>query len=732
MSDNNILNGAVNVFFSESREMLDVVETCLLDLEKDSGNLESINALFRAVHTIKGSSGMFGFSEIEKFTHVVENLLDKVRKLEITITNDIIETLLLCRDYIDSLLGLYEIDQNMMLDESQKEYGTKLLMELSGYGVELPLSSNAGKDLSGQDSQTIDAISKIDNSEKVANADWHISIRLNKEVFKNGLDPMSFISYLNELGTIENIIIADDNLPDFLQMDPESCYLGFEIIFNGAVDKHAIEEVFEFLRDDCRITILPPESSINDYVNLLSELPESPKRIGELLLRVGALTEKELNIALNIQSEITLTGNDKNISVKPLGEIMVEEKMVDNAVISAALDKQRSYEKSNERKNKSIRIDAEKLDDLINLIGELVITGANVKQITEQYDNPQLSQSTVTMSRLVENIRDRIMNIRMVPIGDTFQRFERVVRDLCKDTGKDVRLIISGGDTELDKTLIEKISDPLMHLIRNSVDHGFDMPNVRKEKGKPGSGTIHLNAYQETGNIVIEIRDDGNGLNKEKIYEKAVRNGLLQQGERISDSDLYQLIFKPGFSTAEKITNISGRGVGMDVVKRNIELLRGTIILDSIENVGMTIKLYLPLTLAIIDGFLATVNESHFIIPLDMVREVFEVKSADLQKKEGMSILNLRGDVLPFLRLREYFNIPLNNSQDLNEYVVVVEYGQKRAGIVFDSLVGEFQTVIKSMGKLFSELKWISGATIMGSGAVAIILDVPMLLKKTI
>jgi len=732
MSDNNILNGAVNVFFSESREMLDVVETCLLDLEKDSGNLESINALFRAVHTIKGSSGMFGFSEIEKFTHVVENLLDKVRKLEITITNDIIETLLLCRDYIDSLLGLYEIDQNMMLDESQKEYGTKLLMELSGYGVELPLSSNAGKDLSGQDSQTIDAISKIDNSEKVANADWHISIRLNKEVFKNGLDPMSFISYLNELGTIENIIIADDNLPDFLQMDPESCYLGFEIIFNGAVDKHAIEEVFEFLRDDCRITILPPESSINDYVNLLSELPESPKRIGELLLRVGALTEKELNIALNIQSEITLTANDKNISVKPLGEIMVEEKMVDNAVISAALDKQRSYEKSNERKNKSIRIDAEKLDDLINLIGELVITGANVKQITEQYDNPQLSQSTVTMSRLVENIRDRIMNIRMVPIGDTFQRFERVVRDLCKDTGKDVRLIISGGDTELDKTLIEKISDPLMHLIRNSVDHGFDMPNVRKEKGKPGSGTIHLNAYQETGNIVIEIRDDGNGLNKEKIYEKAVRNGLLQQGERISDSDLYQLIFKPGFSTAEKITNISGRGVGMDVVKRNIELLRGTIILDSIENVGMTIKLYLPLTLAIIDGFLATVNESHFIIPLDMVREVFEVKSADLQKKEGMSILNLRGDVLPFLRLREYFNIPLNNSQDLNEYVVVVEYGQKRAGIVFDSLVGEFQTVIKSMGKLFSELKWISGATIMGSGAVAIILDVPMLLKKTI
>jgi two-component system, chemotaxis family, sensor kinase CheA len=402
--------------------------------------------------------------------------------------------------------------------------------------------------------------------------------------------------------------------------------------------------------------------------------------------------------------------------------------MIHKPVLDAALEKQKENTKAEERKSRSIRIDSEKLDELINIIGELVITGANVRQIAERIESEDIIQPVLTMSRLVEDVRDRIMNIRMVQIGETFKRFERVVHDMSRENGKEVDLIINGGDTELDKTIIEKINDPLMHLIRNSLDHGIGKPEERIKSGKSRRGSVSLNAYNETGNIVIEIKDDGNGLNREKIYKKAVESGLLQQNQHVDDLDLYQYIFQPGFSTAEKVTNISGRGVGMDVVKKNIESLRGTIVLESTEGVGMTTRIHLPLTLAIIDGFLVQVSDSYYVIPLDLVSEVFEVNKNDLKGKEGASIINLRGEVLPYMRLRDFFEDTAGET--LTENVIVVEYARKKAGLVVDRLVGEFQTVIKSLGKLFMELQWVSGATILGNGEVAFILDVPRLIQS--
>ena len=713
---------ALKIFFTESREMIDTMESCLLTIEKDKTDSESINALFRAVHSIKGSSGMFNLYEIEKFTHKVENILDRVRKNEIEIDENLINILLECRDFIMKLLDVYEENNSAVLDESYCKDGVSLLRQLDPYSSSVVTDAKAGK---GIDEEFCREESSDIPGEQVTNNYWHVSLRYGKEVFRHGLDPQSFISYLGEIGKIIKIILIKDNIPSLEDIDPESCYLGFEILVDGIANKKAIDDVFEFVKDDCEIRILPPGSKIAQYVKLISELPENPMRIGEILVESGCLTSRELRLALKMQDIL------KDEKTQPLlGEILVNEKMIHKSVLDASLEKQTENTKAAESKRKSIRIDSEKLDELINIIGELVITGANVRQIAEHYQIGEILQPVLTMSRLVENVRDRIMNIRMVKIGETFNRFERVVRDLGREAGKEVDLVINGGETELDKSIIEKITDPLMHLIRNSLDHGIGTPDERIKKGKSRRGSLVLNAYHEAGSIVIEVKDDGNGLNREKIRKKAVATGLLQQNQQVEDADLYQLIFEPGFSTAEKVTNISGRGVGMDVVKKNIESLRGTVAVESEEGLGTTTRIHLPLTLAIIDGFLVQVSGAYYVVPLSMVKEVFEVSREELSKKEGANIINLRGEVLPFMRLKDFFEEP--DTQSTSENVIVVEVARKKAGLVVDKLEGEFQTVIKPLGNLFTELQWVSGATILGSGEVAFILDVPRLIQSNV
>ncbi len=703
-SDKYNMQSAMNLYFTESREMLDAMESCLLVIEKDNKDQETINALFRTAHTIKGSSGMFGFSEIEKFTHNIENILDDVRHGKIEISPELSNIFLEAKDFIMTLLDFFEEDNSAVLDAGLTAVKTKLLDKFKPY---------------------IPALAKdvIPKSRL-----WHISLKFKKDSFRNGFDPGTFIAYLESLGKIAAVETIKKDVPALSKIDPESCYLGFEIDFESDTTKKKIEEVFEFVKDDCDIHIISPLDAINSSIKLINELPETPSRLGEILTNTGILTDTELDKALLLQKqEITKDEKNNTDNASKIGEIFLEEKMVHKPVLDAAIEKQKDIAKTEERKNKSIRIDADKLDDLINVVGELVITGANIRQLAEKNGDSDILQSSITMSRLIEDVRDKTMNIRMVQIGETFKRFERVVHDLSKETGKEIDLVISGGDAELDKTLIERISDPLMHLIRNSVDHGIATPQERLAKGKPRKGKIFLNAFHETGSIVIEVRDDGDGLNRDKIFEKALKLGMVQPAQNISDNELFQLIFEPGFSTADKITNISGRGVGMDVVKRNIEALRGTTLLDSKEGEGMTIRIHLPLTLAIIDGFMIKVDEYFYVIPLDMVVEGTEVTKDEISGRDGGNFMNLRGEMLPLLRLRNFFEF--EEGEQLTENVIVVEYSRKKIGLVADKLMGEFQTVIKPLGKFFTDLQWISGATILGNGEVAVILDIPKLIQ---
>jgi two-component system chemotaxis sensor kinase CheA len=543
----------------------------------------------------------------------------------------------------------------------------------------------------------------------------------------DGLDPFSFISYLREKGEIQNIKTVYDDMPSGDDMIADQCYLGFEMDFRSGITKKEIEDVFSFVMNDCDIRILPPNTGIDDYVKLIDDLPEKPMRIGEMLKEIGSLTDAELEKALELQDSLSLS-RDRAPEENLVGNILVEEKMIQKYILEAALHKQENIKKREENSRKLIRIDAEKLDRLINLIGELVITGSNVKQISETEEKTGIVKAVSDMSKLIEEIRDSTMGIRMVPIGETFSRFERVVHDLSREKGKRVELNIAGGETELDKTLIDKISDPLIHLIRNSVDHGIGTPEEREASGKPPQGTLSLNAYHETGSIVIEVSDDGNGLDRDSIYAKALDLGMVKSEQVLSDDEIYQFIFQPGFSTAKEVSDISGRGVGMDVVKKNIESLRGTVVLESERGTGTTVRIHLPLTLAIIDGFMVKLAGAFYVLPLDMVTECTEVLKEELDSKEGGSYINLRGDVLPFMKMREFFRE--TGDEPAKAKVVVVEYARKKIGLVVDDLIGEFQTVIKPLGRIFSRLQWLSGSTILGTGEVAYILDIPKLIKN--
>jgi two-component system chemotaxis sensor kinase CheA len=437
-----------------------------------------------------------------------------------------------------------------------------------------------------------------------------------------------------------------------------------------------------------------------------------------MMVRCGAITAQELKEALNTQEHAAPN--------KPLiGDILVQQQCVHPEVVDAAVQKQKQVKDILAQESRSIRVDADKLDQLINLVGELIIVGAGVKLVARKAGIADLLQRTTKLASLVESVRDSALQLRMVKIAATFNRFQRVVHDVSRDLGKDIGLVIHGEDTELDKTVVEKIGDPLMHLVRNSMDHGIESAELRLARGKPVQGTVRLNAFHDSGNIVITVEDDGGGLKRERILAKALERGLIEAGHNLSDSEIYGLIFEPGFSTAEKVTNLSGRGVGLDVVKRNITALRGQVEINSKEGVGTAVTVRLPLTLAIIDGFLVEVGKSVFAIPLDTIEECVAYSA-----EPGHNYTDLRGEVLPFVRLRELFNV--TSATTRRENIVVLKHMGKKVGLVVDTLLGEFQTVIKPLDEVFNQVKCISGSTILGSGEVALILDVPQLVHEAL
>jgi two-component system chemotaxis sensor kinase CheA len=716
------LEQVLGLYISESRELLDEMESLLLNLEHEEDKSESLNAIFRAAHTIKGSAGIFCLDDVVHFTHGVEGLLDKMRDGKILPNSELTSLLLDCKDHISLLIDNVELKTG--LGEHDALNGKALLQTLiivvNQGGIDGPKkSSNDNTQL-----VTTQAVER-ENSPKVKSDNWHISVRYHPDSFRFGMDPLAILRYLTTLGDIESITTLFPTLPNASEMDPETCYLGYEINFKSQANKLDIEGAFDFIREDSQVHILPPCSRVSDFITLIESLPEQDLQLGEILVQSGSLTPNELEYALDLQRQL------KNQSIEvPLGTIVVNNGLTPQPVLESAIAKQNQIRDGKTKEIQSVRVDAEKLDQLINLVGELVIAGASSSLHAHSSGDRILIESFSMLTRLVEEVRDAALQLRMVQIGATFNRFQRVVRDVAKELGKDVELVITGAETELDKTVVEKISDPLMHLVRNSMDHGIETPDVRMENQKRPKGKLTLNAYHDSGMIVIEVSDDGAGLNYEKILKKAQQKGLVLEGETLDVHEVNNLIFEPGFSTADAVTNLSGRGVGMDVVKRNITALRGTVEVKSTFGYGAMFSIRLPLTLAIIDGFLVEIEKSSFVIPLNMVLECVELSegNSDIDPNTQQSYINLRGEVLPFIRLRRLFN--LGGRTPKRENVIVVSYLGNKVGLSVDKLVGEFQTVIKPLGNIFSHIQGISGSTVLGSGEVALILDVPNLVQK--
>ncbi len=698
---------ARQTFINESEEMLQSMEDSLLQMEQEPENAEYINSVFRSMHTIKGAAGIFGFDFIVDFAHPVETVMDEVRDGAHQVDEFLIAWLLKCKDHTEVLIhNVSAGDENNISQELINE-GEKLIAEFSGHSL----------------SNTDDNQTKSNTGAHGAVESWVISLDFKKDTFRNGFDPLSFIRYLEKLGDIREVITDLEDVPFAEEMDPESCYLSFKILLNSSASKAEIESVFEFVLDDCDIQIIPPKTQNDVYLNLLETLDyEQEKRLGEILVSIGAITDFELKKALAAQDHsIDQATADPTKAIEPLGEILIEKDSVSKPVLEKALDRQ----KQSREENKSIRVDANRLGQLINLVGELVISNAAVKLMVEKHGLYDVQEVVAEVENLVEDIRDNALELRMVPIGETFSRFRRVVRDVSRELGKDIDLVITGGEAELDKTVVEKINDPLTHLVRNSLDHGIETPEERELKGKPRQGTLTLNALHDSGHIVIQIADDGAGLDAEKIRTKAEANGLIQPGQQLSKRELFRLIFEPGLSTKQQASNLSGRGVGMDVVKRNIEALRGNVEVDSEPGKGTLVTIQLPLTLAIIDGFMVGASRERYVIPLSMVEECVEMDSKEWELSETSHYVNLRGEVMPYLRLTEFFSIPTEKRLGVKrESLVVVRFGRNKAGFVVDELYGELQTVIKPLGKLFENLTGVTGATVLGSGEVALILDV--------
>ncbi|KPW21198.1 CheW-like protein:ATP-binding region [Pseudomonas syringae pv. aceris] len=681
------LDQAQQTFIVEARELLQAMEESLLQLESEPGDLDAIGAVFRAAHTIKGSAGLFGLTPIVSFTHIVEDVLDRLREGSVSVNAELIAVLLKSGDHMLELIDVVA-SRGEQLQQPALEREAALRQALQVF--QAPASAGAADSASA---------SVVSDDEQSADVLWHISLRFGVDVFRNGMDPLSFLRYLNTLGQMVQVTTLTDSIPTVEAWDPESCHLGFEIDFRSAAGHAAINEVFDFVREDCAVEITP--------VN------ETPDHVGP--------------------TGTELVSQPEHSPVVASGELLGDQRAVPRTPATATATAVERPSSGSEQKNKDgryVRVNADKLDDLINLVGELVIASAGASLLAKSCDNDPLQEASSTVSGLVEQILDGALHLRMIPIGDTFNRFRRVVRDVSQELGKDIDLIINGAETELDKTVVEKIGDPLMHLLRNSMDHGIESAEARRAAGKPAKGHLSLNAYHDSGSIVIEIADDGAGLNRERILDKAQQRGLVAAGASLTDQEIYNLIFEPGFSTAEAVTNLSGRGVGMDVVKRNITLLRGTVDLDSQPGQGTIVRIRLPLTLAIINGFLVGIDQSTYVIPLDMVQECIELDEHNRQLTRDSGYLDLRGEVLPLVYLRDHFNHEGPAARRQN--VVVVRYAEHKAGLVVDDLLGEFQTVIKPLGKLFGALRGISGSTILGSGAVALILDIPALLNQIV
>ena len=679
----NLADEIKQAFFEESGELLASLENLLLDLEDNSENKENLDAVFRVMHTIKGSAGMVGEVEIESFAHKVEDMLDQVRKGVLKFDST---TAQISLDSRDILLDLMQGGADDLQERIQ--------------GVEERLGG-IGHSASGKAKPKSPEHVEKKSEEKNKQKNWRITFIPSENTFIRGGNPLLIIKELTEMGET-SIECHWEKLPPFLQMEVDVCYIAWDILLTTDRSEDDIRDVFLFIESDSQVEI--------------TELLDDDKMLGEILVERGNVSAQKLGEVLGQR--------------KKIGEVLIEQEVVRPETVKTALLEQEHLKKVKQKQmvNQNIRVNTEKLDNMVNLVGEMVTTQAQLAQITASLGDMQLAYVSEGLQRLVEELRDTALGIRMMPVGNTFGRFRRLVRDLSNELGKQVKLETLGEDTELDKTVIDKLNDPLVHLIRNAVDHGIEEPGERTMNGKAPEGRIRLEARQAGGQVQIIIEDNGRGINKEAVFAKAVSQGLIAPDAELSEEDLYGLIFRNGFSTAGSVSNVSGRGVGMDVVKKEIENLQGRVSVQSQPGEFTRVIVSLPLTLAIIDGLLIRIDDDSYILPLNSVEACVDFDYSKENVEGKRNIISYRDQFIPYLPLRKYLNYPESESRD--EQIVVLYSDSGRFGIVVDQVVGDHQTVIKNLGKVFKGAKEFSGATILGDGKIALILNVGAISSK--
>lgn len=674
----------------EAYEILTELESLLLELGDNPEDSDLIDRVFGSFHTIKGSGSMFGFDAIAEFTHEVEATLDQVCAGRISVTADLITLTLEARDKIWELL---DHEGNTLDDEAKKLIAA--FQELVEGEQMLEDGQNEKKD------------------EVHSTVTYRIRFKPDDDIFASGTNPLLLLAELQEMGYC-SIVAKSEGIPELGEYEPEKCYVSWDIILTTQADEKEVHDVFIFVEDKCALSIEP----VFDHTE--TEDCDEYKRLGEILLDRGDLTREKLIENLSGQ--------------KKLGEQLVEAKAIEPSSIDAALTEQKHVrnvlQQDREKNLSSIRVDSGRLDALVDLVGELVTVQARLTQRVSEEKDPEFQIIAESVERLTNELRDNAMSIRMVPIGSFFSRFRRLIHDLSQELGKQVRMTTEGSATELDKTVIDQLNDPLVHIIRNALDHGIESAQERKALGKPEKGTVHLAAHHAGASVFVEITDDGAGLDAEALKAKAVAKGFVKAEDDLSEKECFNLILHPGFSTAEEVTGVSGRGVGMDVVKRSINNLRGSIEISSEKGKGTTISLRLPLTLAIIDGLLVRIGEDLFIIPLSVIEECVEMSKNEVQVARERSMMTFRGEAFAYISLRHLLSIT-GDSPDI-EKVILVNVRGKRTGFGVDQVIGQHQTVIKTLSRVYGNVEGISGATILGDGTVALILDVSQLITTDI
>ncbi|MGO4114801.1 chemotaxis protein CheA [Rhizobium ruizarguesonis] len=661
----------VAVFRTEAAECLEAIEAGLLDLTHQLDNKDLVDAVFRGLHTLKGSGAMFGFEALAAFTHHCETAFDRVRKGEVAATSELVAAVLSAQDHMRAL-----VDQP---DADHGDIGHKLLAQLQAAVGGKEAAPAAAPAAVPAPAAVREAPAKKKNS-------WRIRFSLPANSMANGTNPLGLLDELRDLG--ECTVRANTSaIPALDALVPTDLHISWDVTLTSEQDRSAIDDVFIFVLDDMELSV--------EEIN------------GPTAAVVAPADEKAAPAPVAAASAAP-------VPPAAVPEFRPVEAVPAKREAPAAVSQAKAAE--------NVRVPAERLDELMDRVGELVIAQSRLSQLASASTDIALRSVSEEIERLSGELRDTMMVLRMVPVATLFSRFRRLVHDLARETGKVIELVTEGESTEVDKTVIERLADPLVHLVRNSIDHGLETPADRLASGKIEAGTVTLSARQAGGEVIISIKDDGRGINRERVRAKAESSGLIQPAQPLSDSELLQLIFAPGFSTAAAITNLSGRGVGMDVVKKTVEALRGAIDIVSLPGQGSEVSLRIPLTLAIIDGLLVRVGSGRYVIPLSAVEECLELSLEEDLRSRGRSFISLRDSLVPFLRLRDLFRT--GTKPDVHQKVVVISTGTERVGLVVDQIIGDHQTVIKSMSKLHNNVATFSGATILGDGSVALILDV--------